>query len=257
MKRTTGVGAAALAALALGAQGAAAQDDPARDLLRGMTEYLAAQQALAFDYDSLLELVTADGQKVALAASGDVHLARPNKFAATRRGGFADAEMTFDGATLTLVGKLAGAYAEIPAPGDFDALVATLKDGYGAPLPAVDILTSDAFVVLTEGATEVRDLGSGVIDGVECDHLAFKGADVDWQVWIAQGDAPYPCGYAVTSKDVEGWPSYVVTVRDWRVGADAAHDFTPQIPDGAKKVEPKDLTGLDEIGGIYSPAEGN
>ena len=48
--------------------------------------------------------------------------------------------------------------------------------------------------------TDVKDLGSGVIGGKECDHLAFRAKDTDWQIWIAQGDEPYPCRYVITSK---------------------------------------------------------
>ena len=40
--------------------------------------------------------------------------------------------------------------------------------------------------------TDVKDLGSGVIGGVECDHLAFRAKDTDWQIWIAQGEEPIP-----------------------------------------------------------------
>lgn len=257
MAPITRVTAAALLALSLGSGAAPAQDNPTETLLRAMTDYLAAQDALAFSYDSSLDVVTTDGQKLTLAASGEVHLARPDRFAATRKGGFADAVMTFDGTTLTLVGNLANTYAEIEAPGSFDALVTLLKQTYGAPLPAVDLLTTDAFEALTAGVTEARDLGSGVIGGVECDHLAYRAGEVDWQIWIARGDVPYPCRYAITTRDVEGWPGYVIEVRDWRTGADAAGDFTPAIPECATRVEPGDLADLDETGGIYAPAEGN
>ncbi len=257
MAHLTRVSAIALLTLSLGTAAASAQDDPTETLLRAMTDYLAAQDALAFSYDSSLDIITTEGQKLTLAASGEVHLARPDRFAATRQGGFADATMTFDGEKLTLVGNLANAYTEIEAPGTFDALVTTLKQTYGAPLPAVDLLTSDAFDALTAGVTEARDLGSGVIDGVECDHLAYRAGDVDWQIWIAQGDAPYPCRYAISTQNVDGWPSYVVDVRDWRTGADAAGDFTATIPEGATQVAPGDLADLDEMGDIYAPAEGN
>jgi hypothetical protein len=56
--------------------------------------------------------------------------------------------------------------------------------------------------------TDVKDLGSGVIGGVECNHLAFRTPDVDWQIWIAQGDRPYPCLYVITSPKVAGYPQY-------------------------------------------------
>jgi hypothetical protein len=49
---------------------------------------------------------------------------------------------------------------------------------------------SDAYSQLMAEVTDTKDLGSGVIDGVECDHLAFRTEQADWQIWIAQGSRP-------------------------------------------------------------------
>ena len=27
-------------------------------------------------------------------------------------------------------------------------------------------------------------MGRGVIDGIECEHLAFRNPDTDWQLWV-------------------------------------------------------------------------
>ena len=67
-----------------------------------MSDYLAAQKAISFDYDSNLEIVSTDQQKVGLASSGTLTLNRPDRLHATRTGGFANVEMAFDGKTLTL-----------------------------------------------------------------------------------------------------------------------------------------------------------
>ena len=65
-----------------------------------------------------------------------------------------------------------------------------------------------------------KDLGSGVIGGVECDHLAFRTKDVDWEMWIAQGDEPYPCRYVITSTHVNGAPQYTINLRGWKTGSE-------------------------------------
>jgi hypothetical protein len=77
----------------------------AKNLLKAMSDYLAAQKAISFDYDVDLEIVSTQQQKIALASSGSLILNRPDKVHLTRTGGFANAEMVFDGKTLTLVGK--------------------------------------------------------------------------------------------------------------------------------------------------------
>jgi hypothetical protein len=82
-----------------------ADEADAKRLFKAMSDYLAAQNAISFDYDVDLEIVSTQQQKIALASSGTLTLNRPDKLHLTRTGGFANAEMVFDGKTLTLLGK--------------------------------------------------------------------------------------------------------------------------------------------------------
>jgi len=229
----------------------------ARSLFKAMSDYLAAQQAISFDFDSTLEVVTKQNQKIGLASSGTLTLNRPNKIHATRTGGFADVEMDFDGKTLTLLGKNANKYAQIDAPGTIDHLVDVLRNKYGRPVPAADLLMSDVYSQLMPLVVDTKDLGSGVIDGVECDHLAFRTKEVDWQIWIAQGNRPYPCRYVITSTTVSGGPQYTIDVRHWKTGSEVAPDsFSLQLPSGAKKLNPDDLPDFDELPRIFAMKKG-
>jgi len=222
--------------------GANADEADAKSLLKAMSDYMAAQTAISFGYDATLEVVTSDDQKLALASSGTVTLNRPDKIRATRSGGFADIEMLFDGKTLTLLGKTANLYTQIDVPGSVDHLVDELKDKYNRPLPAADLLMSNAYDELMSGVTDAKDLGSGVIDGVECDFLAFRTEEVDWQIWIAHGDRPYPCRYVITSKKIANGPQYSIQVRDWKTGGEvASDDFGFAAPANAEKIAPEDI----------------
>jgi hypothetical protein len=87
--------------------GARADEADARKLFKAMSDYMAAQKAISFQYETNLEIVTKDKQKLGLASSGTVTLNRPDKIRITRTGGFADVEFLFDGKTLTLLGKTA------------------------------------------------------------------------------------------------------------------------------------------------------
>ncbi len=208
------VAAAGMASMSV----ARADEAQAKSLLRAMSDYLAAQKTISFDYDTNLELVTTQQQKIGLASSGTLTFERPDKLHATRSGGFANLEMVFDGKTLNLLGKNANVYTQIEAPGTIDHLVDELRDKYHRPVPAADLLMSDPYKELMPPVTDVKDLGSGVIRGIECDHLAFRTKEVDWQIWIAQGARPYPCRYVITSKKVKGSPQYTLDVRAWKAG---------------------------------------
>jgi len=228
--------------------GAKADEADAKRILKAMSEYMAAQKAISFGFDATLEVVTTDEQKLALASSGTLTLNRPDKIRVTRSGGFADVEMSFDGKTLTLLGKGLNLYTQLDVPGTIDHLVDELKDTYNRPLPAADLLLSNAYDELMREVVDVKDLGSGVVGGVECDYLAFRTKDVDWQIWVAQGKRPYPCRYVITSKHLSSMPQYTIQIRDWKVGgAVAATDFGFKNPTKAKKVELKDLKGTDAL----------
>ncbi len=228
---------------------AVAGEAEAMSLLKGMTTYVAAQRELSFRYDSDLEVVTSDKQRLTLASSGSVSLARPDKIRATRLSGFVDIESIFNGTTFTLLGKNQNVYMQIPISGSIEMLVDELKDKYGRPLPAADLLLPKAYEALTEGVVDVKDLGSGVIGGVECDHLAFRKSDVDYQIWIAQGDRPYPCRYVITSKKVVGSPQYSVQISDWQTGSGATgQDFSFLPPAGARQITFKELKAMKDMG---------
>jgi len=231
---------------------ARADEAQARSLLKAMSDYLAGQKAISFDYDSNLEIVSTQQQKIGLASSGTLTLNRPDKLHATRTGGFANVEMVFDGKTLTLLGKNANLYAQVEAPGTIDQLVDVLRDKYHRAVPAADLLMSDPYKELMPLVTDVKDLGSGVIHGMECDHLAFRTKEVDWQIWIAQGARPYPCRYVITSKKVTGWPQYTLDITAWKVGSEVASDgFKLEVPADAKKLAADQVPDLDDVPGLF------
>jgi hypothetical protein len=232
--------------------GARADEGDAKNLFKTMSGYMAAEKAISFRYDTVLEIVTDDKQKLALASSGNVTLNRPDKLRVTRTGGFADVEFLFDGKMLTLLGKTANLYGQVEVPGTIDHLVDELRDK-GRPVPGADLLLSNVYDQLMPTVINVKDLGSGVIGGVECDHFAFRTKEVDWQIWIAQGSRPYPCRYVITSNQVAQAPQYSLTISDWKTGDGVeAKDFSFKNATGAKKRDLANLPDLDELPKIFA-----
>ena len=243
------VGMAATASISAGR----ADEAFAKSQLKAMSDYLGAQKAMSFDYDVNLELVSKQQQKIGLASSGTLTLNRPDKFHLTRTGGFANVEMVFDGKTLTLLGKNSNLYTQVEAPGTIDQLEDVLRNKYHRPVPAADLLISDPYKELMAEVNDAKDLGSGVIHGVECDHLAFRTKEVDWQIWIAQGARPYPCRYVITSKKVTGWPQYTLDTWGWKTGAEVSPDsFKLEIPANAKKLKPDEVPELNDIPSLFT-----
>ncbi|WP_233426732.1 DUF2092 domain-containing protein [Rhizobium mongolense] len=228
---------------------AKAGEAEAKELVKAMSDYLAGQKTVSFAYDTSFEVVTTEHQKLQLASSGKVGMARPDKIRATRSGGFADVEITFDGKSLTLMGKDVNLYTQFEVPGSIDNLIEELRTKHHLPVPGADLLLSNVYDELMRDVVDVKDLGSGVIAGTECDHLAFRTKDVDWQIWIAQGEQPYPCKYIITSSQIDQGPQYSVQFSEWKSGAELdAEDFSFKPPTDANKVDdPKQLIDIDEL----------
>ena len=232
---------------------ARAENGDAEKLLKGMADYVASQKTLAVTFDSDIEVITSHLQKIQFTSSGQVQPSRPDKLRATRTGGYRDVEIVFDGKMLTVNNKDGKDYAQIEAAGTAEELIDVLREKHGVVAPGGDLLLSNVFNVMMADVVEATLIGKGVIDGVECDHLAFRNVETDWQIWIESGAKPIPRKYVITSKAVAGAPQYTLRIKEWRteIPADA---FAFKPAQGANKIALGDLTDIDEVPqGIVAP----
>lgn len=224
-----------------------ATGDDAGQILKSMSDYLAAQKTISLTFDSDVEVITPDMQKIQFTSSGTLLLSRPNEIRATRTGGYSDVEILFDGKTLTVYGKNINGYTELSTPGSVDQLIDALR-GRGWALPGADLLLGNVYETLMAEVIDSKNIGRGVVNGVECNHLAFRNQDVDWQLWVQLGPNPIPRKLVITSKGIGGAPQYTLVIKDWKTdvaAGPAAFAFSP--PQGATKLGLEDLAKLDEL----------
>ena len=236
----------ALTAVSIGST-AQAEDDAGK-ILKAMSDYVASQKSISMAFDADIEVITPEIQKIQFDSSGTVLMNRPDKLRATRTGGYTDVELVFDGKTVSVLGKNVNAYTQSDAPGTVDQLVDLLRNEYSLDMPGADLILSNAYDAMMDGVLDAKHIGQGVINGVECEHLAFRNQDTDWQLWVRTGDRPIPCKYVITSKATAGAPQYTLTVREWKTDAKAAPDaFVFKPPADAKKVDFAALSDIDEV----------
>jgi hypothetical protein len=225
-----------------------AQADDAKAVLRSMTDYVASQKTISLTYDSSIEIVTPTVEKIQFTSSGDLLLSRPDKIRATRSGGYAHVLLVSDGKTVTLYGEDLNAYAQAEAPASIDKLVDVLRTRFGTELPGADLLLAASYEALSADVIEAKHIGRGIVEGVECEHLAFRTMDTDWQIWIEVGPKPIPHKYVITSKATAGAPEYALVIRSWKTDVQPAADaFVFKPSPGAKKVDFAALGPLDEV----------
>ena len=183
-----------------------------------MSDYLAAQKTISYGFDSNYEVVTKDGYKISLdefgydriepARQGSCH---PHRRVCQCRGDVRRQDPDAAGQERQSL------HAGRCARNDRQSRRRVEGEASTGPSPAPICFLSNVYEFLAvRGVIEAKDLGSGVIGGVECDHLAFRTKDVDWQIWIAQGARPYPCRYVITSRNVDQAPQFSIQIRDWK-----------------------------------------
>jgi hypothetical protein len=232
-------GVAMLVSLAAGpatsAQGIAPEADK---ILQSMSSYLGGTKAFSMNADIDFEIITQNGQKLQLSSFATVVVERPAKFYISRRGVVADAEFIFDGKTLTLYGKNLNVYAQTEVSGTIDNAIRAYEFETGLEAPGADLLFADPYAILSSGVESGFYVGTAYVNGVECHHLAFRNAKVDWQLWVRTGDEPLPMKYVITSKWRTGAPQYEIRLRDWNRTPRITGDlFSFTVPKDARRLE--------------------
>ena len=220
----------------------------ARAILKSMSDWMGGQKSLELTFDSDIEIITPQLEKIQFTNSGSMLLVRPDKIKAHRVGGHADVELYFDGKTASVLGRSINAYAQFEMPGTVDHMIEAMRAGHGVAMPAGDFFVSNPYDALVANVLEAKHIGRGVIEGVECEHLAFRNGETDWQVWVEVGAKPMPRKIVITSKTMAAAPQYTVRIRSWKTDvtpAPGAFTFVP--PSGAKKLPPDALVDLDEL----------
>ena len=228
--------AVALPSAALAQQ--AGIEPQAEKLFKSATTFLAAQKRFSVDSSSTIEVVLASGQKLQFDSAALLQVQRPNMLRAERRGDLVDQVFYYDGKSLTLHNPGQKVFATTPAPATLEQMLDFARTTLDIVAPAGDLIYANAYEILMDGVTSGFVVGKSVVEGVRCDHLAFRGADVDWQIWIREGSQPLPCKLVITSKDVANAPQLSVVMRNWNLAPKfSAASFSFKAPKGVRQIE--------------------
>lgn len=224
------------------------EETDAESILKAMSDYVGSRKTIKLSFDSSIEVITPQLEKIQFTSSGDMLLSRPGRMRAHRRGGYADVELIFDGRTVSIVDKYNNGFVQFEAPGSLDQLFAILRAGHGIALPGADLLLANSYNILMAEVMEAKYIGHGVINGVDCEHLAFRNHDTDWQLWVESGRNPIPRKLVITSKTVNNAPQYTINIRHWETAVDAPQEaFVFMAPAGARQLDHNALIHLDEL----------
>jgi hypothetical protein len=219
-------------------QSGAEVEPKADQILRKMSDFLAAQKTFNVTTEHNTEVVLDSGQKLDFLAGSNLTVQRPNKLRSDRTGEMADLALFYDGKSVTLYAKRMNLYATAPAPGNLDEAIDFTRQKLDLDAPAADLLYAKPYDVLMEDVVSGKYIATAIIDGKLCHHLAYRGNETDWQIWVEDGARPLPRRFTITSKKVKGTPDYTVELTKWDLNPKITPDlfvFTP--PPKAERIE--------------------
>jgi hypothetical protein len=212
-------------------------DGKALGIFNRMATYLSTAPALSVVVDSGYDAIQRNGMKIEFGETRTITLRRPDRLRIdtdTRDGN--QRGFRFDGKTIGVFDTDQKVYATVDKPGSLDAALNYFIDQLGMPIPLSELFASN-LPKFTRNVVALYYVERATIAGVPTDHLAGGTRNVDFQVWIAQGDQPLPQRLILTYKRADGAPQRWAQFRSWNLAPstpDSAFAFTP--PKGAEKI---------------------
>jgi hypothetical protein len=202
-----------------------------------MGTFLRGLTSLHITADTTTDEVSDSGQKIQVSATVDLFARRPDRLRVDIVGDRMRRELYYDGTTFTQYAPDLGYYAAFDAPPTIAALIDKLEEHYGIELPLQDLFYWGTDKFDTSQVLAAADIGPSRVTGFDCEHLAFRQKDVDWQVWLAKGPAPFPLKFVVTTTTQRTHPQHVAVLK-WDVSTnapDATYQFVP--PKGTHQIQ--------------------
>ncbi len=243
MKRVTflivfGVLTTFLLSAAQPARTAEMDDQQAMDILQKMARTLAEAKQFSFTLHSSYDAPQENGQMVEFGAMREIQVKRPDKLRVDVQKSDGDQRiMVFDGQQIIVHNVAENVYAKAEKAGSIDDAVKYLVGVLKTPLPLARLFLTNLPAELERLVEEIDYVEQNMLTDVVTDHLAVRGRDVDFQIWIAQGKEPLPRRMVITYKNFKGDPQHRADFSNWNLAAKGVKGpFTYSPPKNAEQV---------------------
>ncbi len=209
----------------------------ARALLMEMATFLAGLDAFSAKMHGGYDVVQESGQKIEFLENRKVTLQRPNHLriqetSADGRG----QSVTFDGSKMTIWDGETGVYAQADQPGSVDDAIVYFVRDLQMRLPLAPLLTTRFPAELERRLQSVDYVERTDVLGEPAHHIAGRTKAMDFQVWIADDERPFPLRIVLTYPDV-GRPQYWAQFSDWNLEPKVSDKtFAFEAPQGARQI---------------------
>jgi len=213
-------------------------DSEAMAILQRAARHLADAERFSVTIRDGYDAVQANGQKIEFGDRRHILVNRPNQLRVevTRSDGL-QSTVVFDGKTLTAFDHANNVYARSAVAGDVDAAIRHFVRDLRMRMPLSMLIRRQFPVELERRVRQLDYVEETALFGVASDHLAARGDDVDFQIWIAQGEQPIIQRVVLTYKLDQSAPQFWAEFSDWNFNpAVPASQFDFQLPADAKPI---------------------
>jgi hypothetical protein len=205
-------------------------------LLKKACATLAAEKNLEFHAEVTFDEVLPSGVKLQYAGALDLARELPDHLAVAFDSDLGSKRFWYDGKTVTLLDSAHKVYGSIPVESSIDGMLTEIQEKAKFTVPLSDFAVADPAEVLKRAIFGIY-VGRGDVDGVTCDHLAFSGAEADFQIWLERGKQALPKKLVITYASLPQSPQYAAVFSDWKFPSEIpASLFEPAIPQGTIRV---------------------
>jgi hypothetical protein len=239
------LGASAAVAASGGAGDQAPAVEPAAiQALESMSAYLRTLDSFSIKAEASADAVLDDGQKVQFDRDLSVDYAKGKGLKVDSVSPFRHLTYFYDYKHLTLFSPDLLYYASTEAQPTIAKTLDEVSARYGVELPLADLFFWGTERLPTNVITSAVTIGPGRVHGDACRHYAYRQANADFQLCIAEGDHPLPLKLVITTTDQPEQPQYEVRMT-WDLQPHiAADEFTFTPPRNALPVIFRPMPGV-------------
>ncbi len=211
----------------------------ALDRLKQMSDNIAAAKAFTYHATHFTEMPAPTGQFLTLTVVSKVALQRPDKLRVNVWGDVPAFDVYFDGdkvSTFDPEKKIHSISSKSVAT--LDEMLDMVTSNPEINFPSADFMYSNPYAVMTKNLTHAIVVGDSMVNGVPCEHFAYMEPAINWEIWIEKGKNALPLRLAMTYKQAQNFPRFMVEYKDWNLNPKLkANTFVFKASADSKQIE--------------------
>jgi len=212
-------------------------DADAEVILKKMSDKLAAAERFTVSGSRNIDPSLLASRKLKQNTKFEGAVIRPDRIAATSTSGGLTRRFIYEGDDVTLHDVEMNHYATVKGASTIDRTIDKIIAKWDFHPPMADLLVSNPYRSLTQGALSGKTNGTQWIGGTKCQRIAVTKDEVNWEIWIASTDH-LPRKLEITFKNQSGQPKVQLLFQRWNLNPklkDSQFTFDP--PKGAMEIE--------------------